>query len=239
MARRREEIPGRTLERGAIEFLYRPRVEAFQPEGLEDVQRLLIVLCPEGGRRYRVIAIGRKKMPRNDRFWGFVDLVLYSPQDLRAALGAQTYATKTRGMRHLPAALPAARGTYTLEWHDAHAHLRWDVDVGPDVPLDPSGDAIVTVANPDPIAWGLLEMPPLQFDLFDEAELHVTIPTPFPPELQSRFGDRRFVQLDTTEWLDHPGAELVFITSSRARAEARTLPDAARDLVASGDQRAG
>lgn len=224
MARRREEQQGRLLERGAIEFRYRPRVEMENPEGIQDVQRLLVVLCPEGRRRYRVFAIGRKRLPRNaarERFWGFVDLVLDSPQDLKAALAAQTYGTKTRGMRHLPAARPAARGQYTVSQHNGHTHLRWQVttinqddDVVRELDIEKSGDLIVTVANPDPAAWGLAEAPPLQFELFDDAELHVTVPTPFPPSLQSKFGDRRFIQLETTELIDHPGAELVFIPAA-------------------------
>jgi hypothetical protein len=32
-----------------------------------------------------------------------------------------------------------------------------------------------------------------------------------PPSLQQRFGKRRFAQLDATEWLDHPGTELIFV----------------------------
>src|SRR5688572_1131319 len=100
MARRREEE--RELERGAVSVFYRPRVETFEPERLEDMQRLLIVLAPENRTRRRVIAIGRKRLPdteQRDRFWGFVDLVLDSEADLRAALSAHTYATKRRGVR--------------------------------------------------------------------------------------------------------------------------------------------
>ena len=87
------------------------------------------------------------------------------------------------------------------------AELRFEADV------EQETDYIVTVANPDPIVWGMLETPDLQASLFDDLELHVTIPNPFPPNLQQRFGQRKFAQLDTTEWLDHPGAELVFIAS--------------------------
>jgi hypothetical protein len=219
MVRRREDQQRRLLERGAISFYYRPRVEAFDPEGIEDVQRLLLVLCPDHRSRFRVIAIGRKRLPRaSERFWGFVDLVLDSEYDLRAALDAQTYGTKTRGVRHLPAARPAASGTYRLSWHDGHAHFSYALQSAHDedpvvneLQIERRGEFIVTVANPDPTAWGLVELPQLQFDLFDEAEIHVTVPTPFPPRLQARFGDNRFAQLDSIEFLDHPGAELIFI----------------------------
>lgn len=208
------------LEHGSATFLYRPRVEEQHPDELEDVQRLLILLSPRAGQFERLIAIGRKRLPRSarrDRFWGFVDLVL-TPYDMHNALGAQVYGTKTRGLRHLPAARSFAGGTYELAWHGAHAHLRWRIERFDQhdpiaVELDPERDAdyIVTVANPDPTVWGLLETPDLQADLFDDLELHVTIPTPFPPALQSRFRNRKYAQVDTAEWLDHPGAELVFV----------------------------
>ncbi|HEY0159193.1 MAG TPA: hypothetical protein VGF28_18040 [Thermoanaerobaculia bacterium] len=209
-----------TIEQGSVTFLYRPRVEEYHAAELEDVQRLLILLSPEGSAFQRAIAIGRKRLPRSsrrDRFWGFVDLVL-THYDMHAALGAQVYGTKTRGLRHLPAAQPFASGTYEIATHGSHAHLRWRIDerttadpVATAVEVEEDADYIITVANPDPAAWGLLQPPDLQAELFDDLELHVTIPTPFPPALQQRFRNRRFVQLDSTEWLDHPGAELVFV----------------------------
>lgn len=210
----------RTIEQGSITFLYRPRVEEQHPAGLEDVQRLFMLLTPDDATYERLIAVGRKRMPRSarrDRFWGFVDLVL-TPYDMHVALDAQVYGTKTRGLRHLPAARPFASGTYEIHEHGPHSHFRWQVTfvfssdpVALDITLESEADYIVTIANPDPTAWDLVEPPDLQSDLFDDLELHVTIPTPFPPHLQERFGDHRFAQLDTTEWLDHPGAEIVFV----------------------------
>ena len=183
MARRLEERQTRLLERGEIEIHYRPRAEASSPERLGEVQRLLIVLCPEGRKRYRVVAGGRNEP--SDRFWGFVDLVLDSPQDLSAALAAQTFVTRTLGVGHLPAARLVAKGTYTLSWRNGQAHLQWHFKSVRDLSLQ-DGSAIVTVANPDNTVWGLADMPPLQFELFDDAEVHVTIPTQFPPELQAQ-----------------------------------------------------
>ena len=209
-----------TIEQGSVTFLYRPRVEEQHADELEDVQRLLILLSPEGSAFERAIAVGRKRLPpssRRDRFWGFVDLVL-THYDMHAALGAHVYGTKTRGLRHLPAARPFAGGTYEIATHGAHSHLRWRVDrvvtddpIAHELEIEDEADYIVTVANPDPTAWGLIQPPDLQAQLFDDLELHVTIPTPFPPPLQQRFRNRRFAQLDSTAWLDHPGAELVFV----------------------------
>ena len=213
------EAPEVVLEHGSVTFLYRPRVEEQHPDDLGDVQRLLILLSPSGSPFERLIAVGRKRIPRSarrDRFWGFVDLVL-TPYDMNAALDAQVYGTKTRGLRHLPATRPFASGTYELVWHGAHAHLRWTIDRFEDDPvafeIEPErhADYILTVANPDPVVWGLLETPDIQSALFDDLELHVTIPSPFPPALQTRFRDRKYAQVDSAEWLDHPGAELVFV----------------------------
>lgn len=208
------------IEQGSVTILYRPRVEAQDPTDLGDVQRLLIQLSPDGGPFDRVIAVGRKRVPRSaqrDRFWGFVDLVL-TPYDMSAALDAQVYGTRTRGLRHLPAARAFASGTYEIATHRDHAHLRWYVEritdddpIAFEVDVENDADYIVTVANPDLTAWGLSEPPDLQETLFDDLELHVTIPTPFPPNLQQRFGNRRYTQIDSTDWLDHPGAELVFV----------------------------
>lgn len=211
-----------TLERGEITFFYRPRVEEQNPGELDDIQRVLLVLAPESSAFQRAIAVGRKRLPRSarrERFWGFVDLVL-TDYDMNAALDAHVYGTKTRGLRHLPAARRFAAGAYEIATHDGHSHLRWEIDrIADDDPIshesviELEADYILTVANPDPVIWGMLETPDLQTQLFDDLELHVTLPAPFPPDLQQRFGDRRFTQLDTTEWLDHPGAELVFIGS--------------------------
>jgi len=212
-----ETIP---FERGEVAFLYRPRVEEQHPEDLGDVQRILILLSPEDAAYERLIIVGRKRLPRSkrrDRFWGYVDLVLAN-YDMQAALDAQVYSTKTHGLRHLPATRQFATGTYEIVTHGPHSHLRWTVEdidpadpVAADLAIERNADYIVTVANPDPALWGLAEAPDLQSELFDELELHVTLPTPFPPSLQQRFRDRRYAQLDSPEWLEHPGAELVFV----------------------------
>ena len=220
MARSRAVEAVQVLEEGAVTFLYRPKVEEHAPDELADVQRLLILLSPAGSPFERAIAVGRKRLPpsaERERFWGFVDLVL-TPYDMHAALGAQVYGTKTRGLRHLPAARSFASGTYGLTLHDDHAHLAWHVqsvdagdDIAQEIDLERDADYIVTVANPDLAVWGLEHPPDLQTLLFDDLEMHVPIPAPFPPALQQRFRNRRFAQLDRIDWLDHPGAELVFV----------------------------
>jgi len=208
MGRTQEQRAVRVLEEGSIELLYRPRVEKQNPESIDDMQRVLMVLTPENGSSLRVIAIGRK--PMQDRFWGFVDLVLHDRRDLEATLGAHVYSTRTRGVGHLPAARTFARGEYHLESHDGDTYLRYVLH---ETQREEASEAnfIVSVANPDPSAWDLEELPDLQLDLFHLTEVHVSIPTTFPPALQQRFNGNRYAPLDTPAWLDHPGAELIFI----------------------------
>jgi hypothetical protein len=218
MARTALAEAAETLELGSMTFLYRPRMEDEHPEE-SDVQRLLLLLRPDDSAFERVIAIGRRRLPRparHERFWGFVDLVL-TPFDMAAALEAQVYGTKTLGLRHLPAASPFASGTYELSLHRDHAHLRWQINeadradaIVRELNVEASADYVVSVANPDPAAWGLTESPDLQSELFDDLELHVTLPQPFPATLQSRFRGQRLTSLDSPAWLDHPGAELLF-----------------------------
>jgi hypothetical protein len=141
------------------------------------------LLMDVGGR---VILIGRKRI--TPRFWALV--LQPSPSGEGAA--------ERR-----------ARGEYSIFEHDGHTHLSFELDRAmPDINLPRRGSFIVTVMNPDPTVWQG-EPHPFQEELFD---LQRPNPTPFPPELQARFSDRRYSQLDTTAFLDYPGAELVLIS---------------------------
>jgi len=57
---------------------------------------------PEDGKKLRLLAVGRKRLPdvrEHERFWGFVDTVTDSAERLAAELRRATYMTKTRGKR--------------------------------------------------------------------------------------------------------------------------------------------
>jgi hypothetical protein len=71
MVRKTEsEAPQEIVEQGDIYFLYRPKVrgqeeaegEETAAEDLDDVQNFYLVLKPQGGR-FRLINIGRKRLP--------------------------------------------------------------------------------------------------------------------------------------------------------------------------------
>ncbi|MEJ7729273.1 MAG: hypothetical protein WKG00_08660 [Polyangiaceae bacterium] len=130
----RRETPRRTLERGKVTFVVRPRVRGGEvrptrpagDEALADVQRFLLLLEPEGGGRARRVAVGRKRLPRKaagERFWASVGRTAPCMEDLWEDLGPSSYPTKTRGLRHQRAAHAVATGSYRIVEHGSHAHL--------------------------------------------------------------------------------------------------------------------
>jgi hypothetical protein len=196
------------LETGDIYFLYRPVVDAEEVHGLEDVRRFFIVLKPWRPPRYRLIVVGRKRLPdprEHNRFWGFVWRVLRDRAALNAELGEEEYATKTRGIRKVPAARPAAEGIYAIVRHGDHTHLAYALELptreGPaerELNIRREASYIIAVRNPESPRPPAAGAGPKQ-------------PARFPPELQRKFAGRRFVPVDPPDFLDYEGAELVLI----------------------------
>jgi hypothetical protein len=199
------------VEQGDIYFLYRPRVEADRVRGLDDVQRVYLLLRPKGARKYRLLIVGRKRLPdpgRHDRFWAFLYNVFRSRAALGEELGEVRYRTKTLGLREEPAARPVAEGVYALVRHGDHTHLTYALEL-PERPgpaeralnIRREASYIIAVKNPEaasPPAAGL--------DSEHEAR--------FPSALRKRFRGRRFIPVETAGFLDHPGAELMLIGAS-------------------------
>src|SRR4051794_525441 len=102
------------LERGLVYFFYWPRVDHAKVRGLDDVQRFHLVLRPRDRQVWRMLQVGRKRLPAvatgHERFWAFVDKVARSPGELEDELDRRIYQTKTRGERVQPEARPAGEG---------------------------------------------------------------------------------------------------------------------------------
>jgi hypothetical protein len=119
------------LEAGDLFFFYRPRVGVAEVAGRDDVQRLFMVMAPEGRRLFRLLVIGRKKLPEvakgarhpEDRNWVLNALTTSKIEDLRGELEAKRYWTKTRGERFLGAARSAGEARYALIRHGNHTEL--------------------------------------------------------------------------------------------------------------------
>lgn len=193
------------LERGDLFFLYRPGEDRREPGSLLDVRRFYMVLHPQGQPRFRLIAVGRKKLPDGaegpGRHWGFVDGVFEQPDELRrAAAGVPPLLGATgENLR------PAGEGVYALALHGNHTHLVYVLEL-PETPgevqgafnIHPEGRFVIAVKNPE------ASSPP-------GVGLEVERQPDYPDALARHFGDRRWIPADPPGLLDYEGAELVLI----------------------------
>src|SRR3954462_14637765 len=90
----RTQDPGKIIEQGEIAFLYRPRVGEHDTHDLEDLQRTHLLLHPDQENVYRLITIGRKRLPEHEggeaeRNWAYVDLVRKDAESIEKELREQ------------------------------------------------------------------------------------------------------------------------------------------------------
>jgi hypothetical protein len=214
------------LERGRIAFFFRPRIEAGDVRSPDDVARLMLVLVADAPRCARLVVVGRKRLPdpsRHERTWAFVAEVADHPDALRGDLEARPYDTRTRGRRVRPDAHLLGEGGYAIARHDAHSHLVYALPPARRPPeaerlfnLRLEAGYIVAVRNPDAPAPPGTGLPRARRPVL-------------PPDLRSRFGDRRWLAVDDPALLNHEGVELVLIG-----ADEHVAADLGMELDASG-----
>ena len=202
-----------TLESGNVYFLFRPKVEEESPENLDDVQRLFVVLSPQGLQRYRLLVIGRKQLPEpeqsgQEKNWGFVDAVSKNAETIENRLDPQRYETKTRGERHLAAVRPIGEGVYRIVRHEHHTHFAYALELPKRTGeaqaafnIEEEASYIISIKNPE-------KGSPLGVGLSEEQEAH------FPRWLQEKFRDRRFCEADPPDFLNYEGTEFVLISAA-------------------------
>lgn len=201
-----------TLERGNIYFLYRPRVEEEDPESLEDVQNMYMVLSPHGKDEYRLGIIGRKHLPdpgaKQERIWGFIEAIEKDPKKVVDELGEEEYETKTRGTRHRPAARPAGEGVYRIVRHEDHTHLVYALElpkspgeVQDEMELEEEASYVISVKNPE-------KPSPRSAGLPQDRNAD------YPKSLQEKFEGRRFIDADPPKLLDYEGSQFVLISAA-------------------------
>jgi hypothetical protein len=104
------------LERGAVSFLAVPRPGA---EAAAEVERLFLVLAPDGKRPLRRLSVRRRRLPdpsRPQRFLAHVD---------RIATVAARLTEDVRGAEGEPGSRVLAVGRYALARHRDHVHLAY------------------------------------------------------------------------------------------------------------------
>lgn len=207
------------VEKGDIYFVYRPRIEEREAEGLADVQRFYMVMKPEGQARFRVAVLGRKRLPQpenHERIWGFIESVARQGSSVENEFRERHYSTRTRGERTLPSVRPAGEGVYALIRRGRNLHLTYELElperpgeVQQELNVKPQAAYVLSVRNPEtpsPPGAGLPE----------QEEAH------YPKTLRQEFRSRRFASEDP-RLLDYEGAEFILIG-------ARPDPERAYDI---------
>jgi hypothetical protein len=206
------------LEEGNIYFIYRPKVEHEEVNSLNDVQQFNIVLEPHGREWFRLIKVGKKVLPDPEEpsqpLWGFVVSVTDSSKELESGLRRDTYSTKTLGDRTQPAARPVGEGVYKIVMFDGQARLVYALELPHDLGeaqeafnIKQTGNYAISVKNPEkgsPPGQGFQE-PGRKADL--------------PQSLQQTFSDRRFIPLESADFLDYVDTEILLISTYADSAE--------------------
>jgi hypothetical protein len=204
-----------TIEGGDIFFFYRPRVHPPgaepPPHSLGEIERTYLVLRPRDRTRYRLLVIGRKRLPdlkKHEREWAFVEIMSRGHVAIEHELRGGTYETKTRGERVEPAARPAGEGVYAVVRHQSHTHLAYALELpaheGPvqkALQIRRQASYIVSIKNPEAPSPPEVGLAPKQ-----EAK--------YPRKLEQLFHGRKFMPADPTELLDYPGAQLLLVGAS-------------------------
>ncbi len=108
------------LEQGAVSFLAVARRDAPDASGAADLDRLFVVLAPEGTRPLRRLAVQRRRLPdarRRQRFFAHVDRISAAPARL-------TEDVRSADARRAPPRVLAV-GRYALARHSDHVHLAY------------------------------------------------------------------------------------------------------------------
>jgi hypothetical protein len=199
------------LEQGDIYFLYRPKVEYELVKDRDDVQHFYMVLSPHGKDICRLIIVGQKQLPSlessSTKGWAFVKRVTAKPKELEQELRNKTYETKTQGTRHQSAARPVAEGVYDLVCHADDMRLVYAIELPQDLgvaqnQLNIQKEAvyIISIKNPEVAS-------PSNTGLRNEQQAD------YPEHLQKAFGNRRFINAKSSDFLDYEGTELILISS--------------------------
>ena len=208
------EITGTVVERGSLAFVFRPKVEQEAVRRLADVERFHLVMQPDGRGLWRLIVLGRKRLPgvsAHETLWGFVDAVERDRAAVRAAFAARTYMTKTRGERHLAAGRAAGEAGYALVRSGGQLSLAYRLH-RPETPgpaqralrILPEASYALSIKNPEALGAPMLD---------EDRAAHL------PRRVQARFRDRRF-EGDDPAPLDYAGTEILLIGASKQAGEA-------------------
>src|SRR5919197_4816752 len=219
------------LEQGDIYFFYRPKKDAQEVKGVEDVRRFFMVTAPEaeevkeeGGNNnksqlYRLFVIGKKSLPEirktearsSERYWARVGGIFKDPNELTKELFSDEF-------RKGDAARPVGEGKYAIVKRQSHAELAYILEM-PKEPgeaqqelgIEKEASYIISVINPrKPAASSVAEGG--KYPSTEE------IP-PYPEEVLREFGNSDiFVSLSKdTKLIDYKNAQIILVGAREGR----------------------
>lgn len=198
------ETDVQVLEEGNIYFVCRPKTEQCEIHSVADVQRLYVVLEPGGARRYRLLVIGKKKMPDQegrDRFWGFVDALAQDGDDIAAEFKGFHAKDGDKVVSR-----SVAEGKYKIFKHGDHTHLSYTLDLPKELGDDckelnigQEGSYLINLK----INEANIETEGLPKDA-EERSANVTEELP----------GVKFIPLDPPSMIDYEGAEFILVGST-------------------------
>jgi DNA-directed RNA polymerase subunit H (RpoH/RPB5) len=144
------------LEQGDIYFFYRPKKDAQEVKGIEDVRRFFMVTGPENKQFYRLFVIGKKSLPEirksdaraSERYWARVGGIFQDQKELTKEIFSDEF-------RKGDVARPAGLGKYVIVRHQNHAELAYILET-PGEPgeaqkelgIEKEASYIISVINP-------------------------------------------------------------------------------------------
>jgi hypothetical protein len=229
------------LEQGDIYFFYRPKKDAQEVKGVEDVRRFFMVTAPEkrrAGREeerkeeifspdssksellYRLFVIGKKSLPEvrktearaSERYWAKVGAIFKDANELTKELSSDEF-------RKGDAARPVGEGKYAIvKHHQNHTELAYILEL-PKEPgeaqeelgIEKEASYIISVINPKK---------PAVSSVADGGRYPSVEEIPmYPEELLKEFGDNdTFVPLSrNTRFLDYQNTQILLTAAREGR----------------------
>jgi hypothetical protein len=205
------------LEQGDIYFFYRPKKDAEQVKGIEDIRRFFMVTAPERTENtkensdksqfYRLFVIGKKSLPEirktearaSERYWARVGGIFQNPDELTKELLSDEF-------RKGDAARPVGEGKYAIVRHQNHAELAYILEM-PEQPgeaqkelgIQKEASYVISVINPKRPA-------PAGYPSTEERPN-------YPEDVLKEFSEtENFVSLTkNTKFIDYKNAQIILI----------------------------
>src|SRR6266540_3069214 len=211
---------GKIIEHGDIFFFYRPKIDAQEVQGIENVQRFYMVTSPDKPKLHRIFLVGQKQLPEitegksssEERNWALNILTSSNVDEIRKEFLPAEYQTETRGTRRIGAAVPVGEGKYSIIEHEGHSELAYILEL-PELPgptqrefqIKKEASYIVSVKNPD------IQVPAYSAFLDRKPD--------YPKSLKEKFGNRRWVNVDDSRLLNYENSQLLLIGARKKDVE--------------------